>query len=316
MDNHSNGTQKALRGAAAAANIARGAATGGIYGAAAGAAKSFLPEIALLLCMTILIPMLVFTALPNIAFGYDSARDQDIVDFTGSAHALDRLYQDLAQKDQTVIDRLIEAVLPDFWREGTAQYDSWSVTQDLGHTNRYWLIATGSVRYRQDLYAMDGAALEALLYDKLTYSATLVERVLHISVQDLSPQAYMDALGFTQEEKDWAALLYSVLAEEQYTGTEDSDGTGYWNTDCRALRLRYGISHLELARAAGVSRQLISKIELEPSRQTPGHEKLLQAAFAAAAAQRRARLEALERDLERWQGKLFQPEKGEDGYGQ
>ena len=85
---------------------------------------------------------------------------------------------------------------------------------------------------------------------------------------------------------------------------------------CRALRLRYEISHLELARAAGVSRQLISKIELEPSRQTPGHEKLLQAAFAAAAAQRRARLEALERDLERWQGKLFQPEKGEDGYGQ
>ena len=106
------------------------------------------------------------------------------------------------------------------------------------------------------------------------------------------------------------------MAEEQYTGTEDSDGTGYWNTDCRALRLRYGISHLELAQAAGVSRQLISKIELEPSRQTPGHEKLLQAAFAAAAAQRRARLEALERDLERWQGKLFQPEKGEDGYGQ
>ena len=208
MDNHSNGTQKALRGAAAAANIARGAATGGIYGAAAGAAKSFLPEIALLLCMTILIPMLVFTALPNIAFGYDSARDQDIVDFTGSAHALDRLYQDLAQKDQTVIDRLVEAVLPDFWTEGTAQYDSWSVTQDLGHTDRYWLIAIGSVRYRQDLYAMDGAALEALLYDKLTYSATLVERVLHISVQDMSPQAYMDALGFTQEEKDWAALLY------------------------------------------------------------------------------------------------------------
>ena len=73
---------------------------------------------------------------------------------------------------------------------------------------------------------------------KDSYSATLVERVLHISVQDLSPQAYMDALGFTQEEKDWAALLYSVLAEEQYTGTEDSDGTGYWNTDCRALRLR------------------------------------------------------------------------------
>lgn len=86
---------------------------------------------------------------------------------------------------------------------------------------------------------------------------------------------------------------------------------------CRALRLRYGISCPELARAAGVSKQLISKIELEPSRQTPGHEKLLQAAFAAAAARRRARLEALERDLERWEGKLFQlfqPEEGEYGH--
>lgn len=83
---------------------------------------------------------------------------------------------------------------------------------------------------------------------------------------------------------------------------------------CRALRLRYRISHSELARAAGVSKQLISKIELEPSRQTPGHERLLHAAFTTAAAQRRARLEALERDLERWEGKLFQPEEGEDGH--
>lgn len=211
-DHHSSGTQKALRAAAAAANIARGAAAGGIYGAAAGAAKSFLPEIALLLCMTILIPMLVFTTMPNTMFGYDSASDQDIVDFTSSAHALDRLYQDLDRMEQSVIDRLTAAVLPEFWVDGAAQYDEWSVIQDTGHTNRYWLIAIGSVRYRQDLYAMDSAALEALLSDRLTYTATLT---LHISVQDLSPEAYMDRLGFTQEERDWAALLYSVLAEEQ-----------------------------------------------------------------------------------------------------
>lgn len=230
-DHHSSGTQKALRAAAAAANIARGAATGGIYGAAAGVAKSFLPEIALLLCMTILIPMLVFITLPNTMFGYDSASDQDIVDFTGSAHALDRLYQDLDRMEQSVIDRLTAAVLPEFWVDGAAQYDEWSVIQDTGHTNRYWLIAIGSVRYRQDLYAMDSAALEALLSDRLTYTATLTGRVLHISVQDLSPEAYMDRLGFTQEERDWAALLYSALAEEQSIGVEDSDGTGYWNTD-------------------------------------------------------------------------------------
>ena len=38
----------------------------------------------------LLIPMLVFTALPNIFFGYDSAVTSDIVDFTASAHGLTR----------------------------------------------------------------------------------------------------------------------------------------------------------------------------------------------------------------------------------
>ena len=34
---------------------------------------------------------------------------------------------------------------------------------------------------------------------------------MNITIWDLTPEAYMDKLGFTQEEKDWAALLYSVL---------------------------------------------------------------------------------------------------------
>ena len=41
MSNQSSSGQKAVRAASAAANIARGAAVGGIYGAAAEAVKSF-----------------------------------------------------------------------------------------------------------------------------------------------------------------------------------------------------------------------------------------------------------------------------------
>ncbi len=41
----------------------------------------------------------------------------------------------------------------------------------------------------------------------------------------------MDRLGFSQEEKDWAALLYSALADDQNISLEDSDGAGYYNTD-------------------------------------------------------------------------------------
>ena len=81
----------------------------------------------------------------------------------------------------------------------------------------------------------------------------------------------------------------------------------------RALRLRYGISLAELADAAGISPQLISKIELEGERQTLGHEKRLRRAFAAVIDRRRARLDALERELIDC-GDLFQTMEGDD-YG-
>lgn len=79
---------------------------------------------------------------------------------------------------------------------------------------------------------------------------------------------------------------------------------------CR-LRLRYGISQTELARAAGVSRQLISQIELECERQSKGHEAMVRRAFAAVIASRRSELNGLERELERipW---LFSMSKEED----
>ena len=77
MDNQSNVTENAVRAAGGGANIARGAAYGGLYGAAAEAVKSFFPEIVkggvILLFVIILGPLLIFTALPNILFGFDSA---------------------------------------------------------------------------------------------------------------------------------------------------------------------------------------------------------------------------------------------------
>ena len=171
--------------------------------------------------------MLVFTALPNIFFGYDSAVTSDIVDFTASAHGLEAVYQSIEQKNRSVIDRLVESILPNFVAEDGPDYDDYEVEKSVGNVNHYWLIAIGSVRYKQDLNVMDEPTIEKLLSDKLTYTASITDRVLHISVRDLTPEAYMDKLGFTQEEKDWAALLYSVMADGQNVsprGLLQSDG--------------------------------------------------------------------------------------------
>ena len=46
-----------------------------------------------------------------------------------------------------------------------------SVEKSLGNVNHYWLIAIGSVRYKQDINVMDEPTIEKLLSDKLTYTA-------------------------------------------------------------------------------------------------------------------------------------------------
>ena len=64
------------------------------------------------------------------------------------------------------------------------------------------------------------------------------------------------------------------------------------------LRLRYGISQADLAKAAGVSRQLISLIELDTASQSKGHEALLRRAFAAVIESRRMALDSLACELD------------------
>ena len=222
-------------GTARAAHILTALATTGAKGAALAAAQEaapFLIKIVVgLLVLLLLIPMLVFTALPNIFFGYDSSTTPDIMGFTASAHGLEAVYQNIERKNQSVIDRLVESILPDFMTDDGPDYDDYEVEKSLGNVNHYWLIAIGSVRYKQDLNVMDEPTIEKLLSDKLTYTASITDRVLHISVRDLTPEAYMDKLGFTQEEKDWAALLYSVMADGQSISPGDTDGPGQYGTD-------------------------------------------------------------------------------------
>ena len=57
---------------------------------------SILPKvISGVLATLLLLPLLIFTALPNTVFGYTSATDQGVVDFTASAQRLNNTYQNL-----------------------------------------------------------------------------------------------------------------------------------------------------------------------------------------------------------------------------
>lgn len=83
----------------------------------------------------------------------------------------------------------------------------------------------------------------------------------------------------------------------------------------RAIRQNHRITVEELSQAAGVSCQLISKIELEPERQTDRHEELLRRAFQIVIARRRNSLISLERELACCED-LFSPRMEVDVHGE
>lgn len=96
-----------------------------------------------LLAALLLTPMLIFTALPNTVFGYNSATDQGVTDFTASARRLSNAYQNIERKHQSALERLINSIFPGF-----SDYDDYQVTDGSGGMNQNWFIAIASVRYR------------------------------------------------------------------------------------------------------------------------------------------------------------------------
>jgi hypothetical protein len=198
-----NTGQKAARFAAAAASIARGFATGGIYGAAAGAAKSFLPEIAkavvVLAIIALSLPLLIFATLPHILFGYESADSDDIIAITERAAAIDKAYLSLADYDKERTDACVAEMQAAYTDESGALFDETETVTDFGNTNIYWLIALTSVRYRQDLFAIDENAVKAMAAERITHFAEIFSRTegegenavtvrtLKVNVSDMTP---------------------------------------------------------------------------------------------------------------------------------
>ena len=91
----------------------------------------------ILLFIIILGPLLTFTALPNILFGFDSATTPDIIDFTASARELEAIYQGIDGKNQSIIDELLESILPDCCPDDVPDYEDYEVKKTLGKRGKW-----------------------------------------------------------------------------------------------------------------------------------------------------------------------------------
>lgn len=247
MDNKQNsGLQNAAHlanAAKSAARIARGAVAGGLQGAAVAAAKEAAPLLVKLtvglLVFFIVLPMLVFAALPNIFFGFDSSATPSIFGMTQKADDMKSAYLSVDAYNQAEMDAVMNRLLAGYTESGTV-IDSTEVTDDTYHTNANWLIAINSVLHQQDLFSMNANSIKNLTLQKLTYTPSLLQIItgegehartattLKVDFADMDPEALMAQLGFTEDEKNWATALYQSISEDQtiLPGSPHDPGSG------------------------------------------------------------------------------------------
>ena len=222
--NDRSGLQTALEAAhkiGAAARIAKAAMLAGLKGAAAAAVKEtapFLLKLAIgLLIAVVLVPMFVFTALPNMFFGYENAEAEAQITMREQALTVGGAYMSLETFEQTYRDSIVTGIVSEYQNQGT-EIDRIDISSDFTKEDLCWFIAINSVAYQQDLGTMrpediQAMCLSSLKYDTRVRANLLAQKTLKIEFGKLDHEQLMEDLGFDEDAKTWAGALCETLSE-------------------------------------------------------------------------------------------------------
>lgn len=255
-NNSRSGAQKAAdlaRAAKAAYRIAQAAAVSGAYGAAVAAAKEALPlliKIAVgILVAAIVIPMVIFTALPNIFFGYNSSDTDTVRRMTEQAMTIGGAYMSLEDFEKTQIDSVVTAIAAEYEEDGTV-IDRIIVDNSMKEEDLLWLIAINSAAHQQDLDAMSASNIREFCKSRISYLPSLgiggdgTVSTLKIKVKRLDPEELMDQLGFDEDAKLWAGALFETLEESdainEYSSYYDAYQPNYSGDGSYTGDVQYG----------------------------------------------------------------------------
>ena len=178
-----SGYQKAARGAQmlkGAIKAGSGIASGNFVAVAQGVVEALSLKVILIIIsiilFIILLPVIIISAIPQMLFSWATVDDAELV-------ARNQHGTELVQHYEDTIDDLPEGVNPDI----------------------YWLISIESVREKQDLDEISKRDVENSVKNSYTIDSETGE------VYNKSPDEIMNELGFDEEQKNWATLMYDTL---------------------------------------------------------------------------------------------------------
>ncbi len=210
----------AARVVKAAVNIVRAAIAGGLYGAAAAAAKELLPTIIKLavgvLIAIIVIPMFVISAMPNMFFGYETSEKDPQITMREQALSIGGAYLSLEDFEKTQQDAIITGEAAAYENQGVT-IDEIRASSKFDEEDLCWYIAINSVAHKQDLSEMKPEEVQSLLISNLRHTTRLEssgdQTVLRIIFQPLDKDKLMDDLAFDEDAKTWAGALFETIYE-------------------------------------------------------------------------------------------------------
>ena len=210
----------AARKIRAAVRIAKAAAIGGIYGAAAAAAKEALPTIIKIVVgfviAVVVLPMFVISAMPNMFFGYETSEKDPQITMREQALSIGGAYLSMEDFEKTQQDAIITGEAAAYENQGVT-IDEIRVSSKFDEEDLCWYIAINSVAHKQDLSEMKPEEVQSLLISNLKHTARLESSgaltVLRIIFQPLNKDKLMDDLAFDEDAKTWAGALFETIYE-------------------------------------------------------------------------------------------------------
>lgn len=205
------------RAVKAAIKVAKAAAVAGPEGAAIAAVKEALPFLCKLVIGLVVgllaLTMLVFTAIPNMFFGYGSSQKEPIVALTTKAMTLGGTYVNLEDFVAAQVDAIVTSLVAEYEAAGT-HIDEIRVEHSFTEEDLIWVIAINSAAYRQDLNTLTPENIRQFVTAHLTYNHSLFGRekvILHVKFKKLDPKELMAELGFDAEGERWAGTFQETL---------------------------------------------------------------------------------------------------------
>lgn len=260
-ENHNSrtGAQTAVnlaRAAKAAYRVAKAAAVSGVYGAAAAAAREALPFLIKLVIGIVIallvIPMVIFAALPNIFFGYNSSNADNVIHMTQQAMVMGGAYMSMEDVENTQVDSIVTSIAAEYEENGQ-EIDRIAVSGKLTEEDLLWIIAINSAAHQQDLNIMSAEQIRDFCKAQIICAPSLgimeggedgTVTTLTVEIKRIDPEKLMDELGFNDDGKLWARTLYETLEEsgaiEKYRSYYDAYRPDYSGDNSYGGDIEYG----------------------------------------------------------------------------